>query len=239
MFKPKPNQFNCFSPPVMLATLIIEFGLAVYTLWRYKLNAVTRLAVLLLIGLGAFQLAEYNVCTGSTHAEAWSRFGFVMITALPALGLHLMSVLAGKPKRRLVLTAYATMAAYMVFFLAYRGTFTGDECTGNYVIFHLADNVSGWFSVYYYGWLAAGIGLGGKWANELMKAGAKARPRLQSVRGMIVGYLIFLVPTGITNTVKPETLSGIPSILCGFAVLLALTLSFYVLPKAATKRHRG
>jgi len=233
MTSTKSTQLNCFSPPVMLATLIIESVLAIYTLWRYKMTVITRLIVVTLLGLGSFQMAEYFVCTGyGLHAEQWSRLGFIMITLLPPLGLHTMHVLADKPKRRLVATAYATMAGFMLFFLTYHTAFIGHQCTGNYVIFQLGPKMGGWYYVYYFGWLAAGIGLGAKWANELMKQkGQLARRRLETVRAMIIGYLVFLVPVALANAVRPQTRRGIPSIMCGFAVLLALILVLYILPR--------
>ncbi len=99
MSKQKGTQLNCFSPPVMLATLTIETLLALYTVWRYKMTPLTRLVVITLLALASFQLAEFFVCTGyGLHAEQWSRLGFIMIAVLPPLGLHIMHVLAGKPR---------------------------------------------------------------------------------------------------------------------------------------------
>ena len=112
----KSTQLNCFSPPVMLITLIIEFGSALYVLWRYKMTVATRLVIGLLLGLGTFQMAEYFVCTLNPHAETWSRIGFVAISTLPAFGAHLMHVLADKPKRKAVALAYASMFAFSIFF---------------------------------------------------------------------------------------------------------------------------
>ncbi len=126
----------------------------------------------------------------------------------------------------------------MVFFLTYHAAFIGHQCTGNYVIFQLGPKMGGWYYVYYFGWLAAGIGLGAKWANELMKQkGQAARRRLETVRAMIMGYLVFLLPVALANAVKPQTRRGIPSIMCGFAVLLALILVLYVLPRASQPRR--
>jgi hypothetical protein len=240
MHKREGVYFNCFSPPVMLATLTIETILAIYTLWRYKMTELTRLIVAMLVGLAAFQLAEYNVCTHfSHHPVGWSRFGFIMITALPPLGVHIMHALARKPGRWLVIFAYATMAAFMAFFLLSTTAFTGHQCTGNYVIFQFSPKVTGLYSVYYYGWLLTGIFLGGRWASALMKQkGLAARRKLEAIRGLIIGYFIFLVPVAVVNTIRPSTRQGIPSIMCGFAVLLALTLSFYILPRAAELRPR-
>jgi hypothetical protein len=229
----KSTQLNCFSPPVMLATLIIEFGAAIYTVWRYKMSVTTRLITCLLLGLGTFQMAEYFVCTLNPNAETWSRIGFVAITTLPALSTHLMHVLADKPKRKAVALAYASMIGFSVFFVTYNGAFTGHQCEGNYVIFQLGNKIGGTYALaYYYPWLLFGIIMGGRWANELMATkGKEALKRLQSVRGLITGYLVFIVPCAIWNTLDANSRPAIPSIMCGFAVLLALILTFYILPR--------
>jgi len=52
----------------------------------------------------------------------------------------------------------------------------------------------------------------------------------------MLGYSIFIIPATTVNLVNPATISGIPSIMCGFAVLLALALGFAVLPVAAKRR---
>jgi hypothetical protein len=233
----QPARFNCFSPPVMVATMAVETGLAIYTVWRYKMTTFTKLAFLMLLSLATFQLAEYFVCTGvGSMAAPWSRVGFVAITSLPPLGLHMMHVLADKPRRRLVNTAYAIMPLFMASFLFSPGIFTGHICTGNYVIFQFTANITGVYSVYYFGWLAAGIGLGFHWANQLKAQGKKAAKQLQSVQGLIVGYLVFLIPSALSMTIKPSVRRGIPSVLCGFAVLLALILALYILPRASERR---
>lgn len=228
------TQFNCFSPPVMIATMIAEVSLAIYTLWRYKMSSITRLALITLLALATFQLAEYYVCTGiGSMAVPWSRVGFVAITALPPLGLHMMHVLAGKPRRRLVNSTYAIMALFMASFLFSPGIFTGHVCTGNYVIFQFTANITGVYSVYYFSLLLAGIGLGINWAGELKAKGKKAVKQLQTVQALILGYLVFLVPSALAMAVKPEVRRGIPSVLCGFAVLYALILALYIMPRAA------
>jgi hypothetical protein len=222
----------------MVATMVIETTLAIYTIWRYKMDLFTRLATLLLICLATFQLAEYFVCTGlGSMAAPWSRVGFVAITALPPLGLHMMHVLAGKPRRRLVYGSYAFMTAFMAFFLFSPGTFTGHQCTGNYVIFQFTANITGAYSIYYFAWLLLGIGLGFHWANELKEKGKSTLKRLQTVQALILGYLVFLVPSALAMTVNPSVRRGIPSVMCGFAVLLALIVTLYILPRTATAKQ--
>jgi hypothetical protein len=221
----------------MIATIIIEVSLALYTLWRYKMTIITRLAVITLMSLAIFQLSEYFVCTGvGSIAVPWSRVGFVAITALPPLSLHLMHVLADKHRRRLVYGSYAVMVLFMASFLFSPGIFTGHVCTGNYVIFQFTANITGVYGFYYFGWILAGMGLGFRWANELKAKGKKANKQLKTVQGLILGYLVFLVPSALAMAVKPEVRRGIPSVLCGFAVLFALILTLYILPRATTPK---
>lgn len=237
----RKSTLFCFSPPVMIATLTTESFLAFYTLWRYKLSLITKLAAIMLFTLAIFQLAEYYVCTGyGLPAEQWSRLGFVAITALPALGIHILYKLNNKSSFSApVIVSYALMTGYMAIFLSYKTAFIGYQCTGNYVIFQLGPTIGGFYSLYYFGLLAFGIGRGLFWANKLKNADSSLRNRLQAIRGLIIGYLVFLVPTALSLTFQPQTRQGIPSIMCGFAVLFAFVLSLYILPKVAevTKEH--
>ena len=84
-FPKQKNQTTlfCFSPPVMLATVIIESGLALWTLFRYRQHLFGKIAVAILLLLAAFQISEYQVC-GNHDAETWARFGLVAITLLPS-----------------------------------------------------------------------------------------------------------------------------------------------------------
>lgn len=212
--------------------------MAIYTVWRYKMTALVRLITASLVALATFQLAEYFVCTGyGLHAEQWSRLGFIAITTLPALGTHMMHILADKPGRRMVTIAYAQMVGFIGVFMLYPMAFIGHQCTGNYVIFQLGARIGGTYAAtYYYAWLFIGIVLGMRWADELKEKGRTFRNRLESVRALIIGYMVFLVPTAIANTVKPETRNAIPSIMCGFAIIFALILTLYILPRAAEQK---
>jgi hypothetical protein len=226
------STFYCFSPLVMIVTFAIEVGLMAYTLFRYKLNPITRLAAALLFCLATFQFAEFMICEGSAEsAETWSRIGFVAITLLPPLGLHLTHQIAGLKSRLLVPAAYATAAVFIVFFLLVPGAFSGPVCLGNYVIFEVA---SGWnllYGAYYYSLLVATL-----WViAKSTKSGATKRVR-RALYGLALGYAAFLVPTFLINVIEPDTLDGVPSIMCGFAITVALIITFVVVPATAHKR---
>lgn len=228
MYKKYGNKLMCFSPPVMLATFAIEFGLLFYTLWRYKLNTVSRLVVAFLACLGVFQLSEFMICggLGLGHTE-WVQLGYVAITLLPALGIHLVATLAKKSVKPLVFAAYASALAYSAYFIAFAGQVLHSQCTPNYTIFDMDGRGYLFYGLYYYGWLLLTAFLSIKWAREFPKKAA-------ALRWMVVGYAVFLVPTTLANMIEPATIRAIPSIMCGFAVLFALVLVWKVLPLSKT-----
>ncbi|HEX6416744.1 MAG TPA: hypothetical protein VFZ62_04430 [Candidatus Saccharimonadales bacterium] len=223
----KTDKMYCFSPPVMIATFAIEIALAVYTIWRYKLTPVTRLAALILVGLATFQLAEYNVCEGAWGVDSltWAKIGYVAITLLPPLGVHLATKLAGQSQPLLVGAGYLSGALFSLFFLFVGNGIESQQCLGNYVIFKTAPWSIIPYTIYYYGWLFLTVGYAWKAAKAMKKESKRT-----ALYALAVGYLAFIVPTTAANIVDPSTIAGIPSIMCGFAVLLALSLALVVLP---------
>jgi len=231
MFKKYQGKMFCFSPPVMLATFLIEFALAGYTLWRYKMSTMRRLAVAMLLALGIFQLAEYMVCggLGFTGIE-WARVGYGSITLLPAIGIHMVVTLAGKNARTLVGTAYATCIAFVAIYLIGENAVSANTCTANYAVFDTI-RASVWpFAAYYYGWMLIGTGLAWQWSKQFPE-------KRDALRAMAAGYAAFILPTTAFNIIDPSTTRGIPSIMCGFAVIFAVALVAKVLPQSATVRN--
>jgi len=226
MLKKYKDKMYCFSPPVMLATFFIEFALAFYTIWRYKMTTISRLAVAILFALGTFQLAEYMLCggLGLTNVE-WARLGYVSITLLPAFGIHMITALANKKMPVLINAAYATSAAFIVLYLFAENAVAIKTCYANYAVFSSFRGLSIPFGIYYYGWLFVGTFLAWKWSKETPE-------RSTALKFMSIGYLSFILPTTTFNIIDPSTVSGIPSIMCGFAILLALTLATKVIPNS-------
>lgn len=216
----------------MIVTFAVELLLAVYTLLRYRYNPVTRLVVLLLVFLATFQLAEYMVCRGiGGDAGVWSRLGFVAITTLPPLGMHLVYTLGRAQKRPMLLPAYALGAGFIAFFALVGQSIDGHACTGNYVIFQVAPGFGALYGLYYYGLLIATLGLGWHFIRR-----TKDKDVRHAITGAMFGYAVFLLPTTTVTFLRPETMSAIPSVMCGFAVLLALVLCFVVLPASVKNR---
>lgn len=232
MFKNKKNGFYCFSPPVMLATFAIEITLLALLVIKRKLNKPAQLIVATLFFLAFFQLAEYFVCGGlGVNAETWSRLGFIAITTLPPLGIHLIHAISNKKEGPLVWTSYALMSIWIGIYAFMPNAFESHQCVSNYVIFQLNHLLGYAYSAYYYGILLLGIALALRFGEH-----AKKKSEKDAQFGMIIGYLVFLLPTAIANTLSPETMRGIPSIMCGFAILFALILYFYIASRVTTKK---
>lgn len=220
----------CFSPPVMIATVIIELGLLLYVLFKYSLRSTRiRLACLILALLAGFQVAEFNICTSNLMtSENWARFGFVAITLLPVLCLHLVFAITKTRSiahRFMTWFFYATALAWAAVFTFSNQVFLNQVCGGNYVIFNLRSPYDSYYLLYYYFMLALIIAV--SWgfiesANKVQKS---------ALRMVILGVFSFLIPTTIVNILYPETTGAIPSIMCGFAVLWAIILVFGIVKK--------
>ncbi len=83
----------CFSPAAMLTTFIIEMILAAYTLWRFNKAKSGIVVTLILVCLATFQAAEYYICRIGSPLLA-AKVGYTAITLLPALLLHLVSLIS-------------------------------------------------------------------------------------------------------------------------------------------------
>ena len=210
----------------MLATFLIEITLLVYTFLRYKLSPITRVIMLALFFLALFQLAEYSVCGRfQLSAAAWSRMGYVAITMLPPLVVHLVLLIAKRSWQWLVWIAYASGIAWAGIFGLSQCAFTGYVCEGNYVIFQLSKAASRFYSTYYYFWLGVGMALAVYFAVQSV---GRVREALVL---QAMGYVVFLLPTAIIGNLNQGVRQGIPSIMCGFAILYALILVFGILPR--------
>ena len=214
----------CFSPPVMIATIIVEIGLAIWVLARYTVGSSRRLIVAILFCLAAFQLAEFNVCGATVPDIVWSRIGYVFITLLPPLALHLILKLRRGRWHLVVGVAYALAAAFAAGFAFLPTSLNKGVCTGNYVIFRLAQPLADMYSYYYLGLVALGLCLA-LW--PLHKGTKRSRAAL---KWTALGYVAFTLPTIIITYLLPLTRLGIPSIMCGFAVILAVIFGVRVAP---------
>ncbi len=223
-FLKNKSSFKCFTPEVMVATMLVESALALYVLLRYHSTLFGRIATAILILLAFFQAAEYNICTGA-NAFMWAQIGFVAITFLPILGYHLICLVIGK--NHILKFGYAVAFLFSIYFIFGPNTLTAPVCTGNYIIFNTAQVLVYLYTIYYFGFLFLGIGESIEWIQKLRTIHGKGGVLFW----MLVGYLSFIVPMIFVLTTLKLTANTIPSIMCGFAIIFALILALKVVPE--------
>jgi hypothetical protein len=226
------GKLYCFSPPVMIATFAIELVLAAYVFTRYRMTRFGRVAGLVLILLATFQFAEYRICTTTGSIPAlWSRIGFVAITLLPLSGLYLVSLVSHK--QHFLKLGYATAIGFVVYFIFVPKSITGAICGGNYVIFNTSTDLYRLYGFYYLGFLLLGI-----WeAIEKIESLKRRTAGKKALEWLIVGYLSFMLPMGLSYVLFPVTRNAVASIMCGFAITLAFVLAFKVVPVYNRSHH--
>lgn len=228
MSKPKQTTLACFSPAVMLITLIIEFGAALYVLVTGFKQPSARVIIALLICLGFFQLAEYQICGGANNV-LWMRAGYVSIALLPPLGIHLISLVV---KRAWVRNAaYALAFVFIAAFLINAQTIQDAVCAGNYILINTGGVVaSEYFPLYYNILLAVAVWEIISYVSGRFAVGKKKPVAKEMLYWLLGGYASFIVPAGTIYLLAPDTRLAFPSIMCGFAVFLALILTIKVYP---------
>lgn len=231
MFRKKTLRLYCFSPPVMMATFIIEVSFAAYVLWRYQLTTLSRLIVAILGCLAVFQGTEFLLCGGSaSQTGVWARLGYASITLLPPLGIHLIYRIANQPITAITKGCYVLAAVFIAYYTFGMHELSSHMCYANYAAFSVSPTSMIFFSLYYYGLLFFGITLALRWAAKVSKKQKTA------LLALALGYTSFILPTAVVNSIDPSTLAGIPSIMCGFAVILAFLLVRKVAPAVLSEK---
>lgn len=217
---------------VMAATFAIEFSLMFWVLTRYSTQSkITQLAAALLGFLSLFQLAEYGVCEQFVlDPSLWSRIGFASISLLPPLGVHFVQHLSGAKNFQLSYLAYIMGMLFVAYFIV-GDAFLSTGCHGNYAIFQIQPVLGGFYFAYYYLWLLVAIWYAFISARKVADAALS-----KALYAVVLGYLAFAGPATFIHAFLPETKNGLPSIMCGFALIFALIIVFYVMPRSGVKR---
>jgi hypothetical protein len=224
------QTFYCFSPPVMIATMIIEVTLALYTFLRYRRGKFAKLAGVLIVLLSVFQLSEYQICAGQ-RPEFWSHLGFIAVTFLPIVGLQLVSMVS--KKHLLITTGYAIAISFSLIFIFIPQSIAQPFCGGNYIIFSAPAMVYELYGAYYFAFLIFAI------VESLMTIQEhKMRRAHRLLRWIVIGYLSFMLPMGIVYAIYAPARIAVASIMCGFAVILACVIAFQIVPQYYRYIHK-
>lgn len=213
----------CFSPPVMLATFLIEMMLAIWVFVKHHKKKFGRAAVFTLIFLSLFQLSEYQICQGELGL-LWSRVGLFSITILPILGLYMVSLLS--KKTWLLYLGYVMALGFGLYFLLVPKPIESAFCGGNYVIFSGPERLFKFYGYYYFGFLFLAM-----WESFQRISNEDKNNVIRKILfWFIIGYLSFLLPLTLVYVFIVASRVAVASIMCGFAIIFALILALKIVP---------
>lgn len=209
-----------YSPALAIATGLLELLAAAWTLNSSGRKSILRPTAFIFILLAGYQFAEVAVCARPA-ALIYSRIAFLDITWLPPAGIWLVYRLLPRAPRRIFFPAvFFTAAAAMSAWIALDpGAITRSVCqtvTARY--FHGPA-----FELAYGAFYQLGMGVLIFWPALRMAgvADADARGHLACVQ---TGVLGFVLPSLFLRLVVKEPVGLLPSVMCHFAVTLAVGL---------------
>lgn len=211
-----------YSPILAIATAVFELGAAAWVLAGPGRRSVLRTTAAILVFLAGYQVVEVGICTIAPGHSFLPRLAFMVVTWLPPLGILLVSLLLGPGARvgRLFARGMLATAFLMQFWLGLDEGFAKlSACEAVYARYaHPTPSFVVYSSFYWLGLLGL----------VACAAYGAARPRDahngRLARLVLVGSLAFLVPALLTSQLMPAAEGALPSVMCHFAILLALFL---------------
>jgi len=219
-----------YSPVLAIVTAAFEIVVAAWALDRVRRTRdgrrvlVTTSAILLL--LAGYQLAEVAICADVTAAGFAPRLAFIIVTWLPPLGLLLISQLR-RPRSRVTSGAayvmFAVAAGIVVWIAVDRSFATASVCNAVYARYaHAMPHFLIYSSYYWLGVLGMALLSG---YGALTCRDGRRRGQLTQI---FVGTLAFVVPSIAFSWLVPPARGALPSIMCHFALLLAVCLALLI-----------
>ncbi|MHA1561592.1 MAG: hypothetical protein ACTSPA_05650 [Promethearchaeota archaeon] len=175
--------------------------------------------------LQTYQLIEFLLCIGVAQ-NIVVRLAISIITYLPPTG-YLLTIRVMQCKRKFVQIIYYLSLLFAVilsfYYLFVDTTIVLQDCNPLYAVYQIGFSLL--YGVYYY--LVLFISLLVIFYQIIFKGVLKHK-----IKGLLVliGYISFLLPMAITLIVDPLLIPAISSIMCKYAILLAIMLlifSFY------------
>jgi hypothetical protein len=212
-----------YSPLLSIVTALFELAVIVWALLWGKNNKITFASCAILLLLSSFQILEVFGCINPEGAVSFSRMGFLIITWLPALGIMLICFLF--PYRSLFLLRVVQIMLLIAFLLNLwiltDDTFLqGTVCR---IVFAQYDSPMPQFLIFgaYYqsgllGMLLISV------LGIIRSSDHQQRIKLGQIH---LGTLLFVLPSMLLVIAFPAARNTLTSVLCHFAVILAVFLA--------------
>ncbi len=212
-----------YSPFLGIATAAFEIGVAGWGLSGLGRRDIVRITSAILLLLAGYQIAEVLICSTHPVYGFLPRLAFLDVTWLPPLGILLCSRLFAPRSRFVTGAAYAMLgaAAGIMLWIAFDpGFVAASVCSTVFARYTHALPRFQAYAIFY--WLGL-LGMVGFSTFGAMRAGRpEDRKLLAELR---TGSVAFILPSLIVTWFVPTGEGALPSIMCHFALLLAIFLA--------------
>jgi hypothetical protein len=201
-----------------LIFFIIEFGFLLVIVIKNRNHPQFIWIVLLMIFLQLYQLMEFFLCIG-IEPNIVGRLGLLAITFLPPLGVLLTSDVCHL-KHWINWSGILVGIGLSLFYVIVPNAFTFQTCNPFYATY--AYPLGNFYGIFYFGYIG--------WAFVLLiikfirNRGISQKNTNKKATYILIGYLSFLLPMGVTLIIDTSTIDALESIMCKYAILLAITL---------------
>ena len=212
-----------YSPALAIATAVFEVTVAIWALRGPGRKPIIRTTSAILLLLAAYQLVEVLVCSHVPVYRFMPQMAFIVVTWLPPLGLLLIAQLSPSQSTINYAISYFMLAVAfgIVVWIAFDERFVSDSVCN--IVYAKYTNPYPRFLIYsWFYWLGlfAMVALS-TWGVRRTDH-SKDRQLLKLV---LLGSLGFIIPGVIVTRFVAPAEGALPSILCHFALVLAVFLA--------------
>ncbi len=226
----------CFNPTASLLTAVIEFLFAAILITFVRQSDMRNFFAAFITILGAYQFTEFMLCT-SGNPVFWATSGIVAYSFLPAIALHGTLKFVGK--KASLPAIYAIPAITTALALLIPNFVTGAACKEIFVEVHTFFNSYSpglgaipffLYVAYYFSFIFMACFIA---MQDFLRQRSRKKKIVEILE--VAGVLLMTVPTVILLVIFPFIGVSFPSILCHFAILLAVTAFIGAIIESKTK----
>lgn len=177
-------------------------------------------SIIILFLLAAYQFFEFLICNLNFQHKIFVYLAFVVITFLPPFGL-LLSLRLNDIKSNKYNLIFIPALFFTIFYLLNLEKFAVVKCTVFYASYNYP--LGFLYGLFYYLPIVLALFVHSSKLKSKNEAAKKANKML------MVGYFSFLIPTIIAIIFYPTARNAIESIMCKFAFLFAIIISYFTL----------
>ena len=228
----------CFTPVISISIAIIEFVLASTLLLFFPKSKFRDFFAFFIYLLGFYQFTEFMLCSG--NAFFWATMGFITYTFLPAIALH--AVLKIFKKKFNIIWVYIVPLTATILAISIPGFIIKASCEKYFISIDTIINLSPSFlllgalaiyTIYYFGFLALVYFI---ILKDYIKQKNEIKREIELVE--MIGILLMTIPTVILLILFPIFGIMFPSVLCAFAIFVAICAFIGVYLKGKLKKKK-